>query len=252
MYKPDFRTRNNGVPILSKRDIETIGENFVRDFKPQALLDPQPLDVDRFAEFHMGLTIDYQFLSHCGVFLGMLVFNDTDKLVIYDAESGRAEYIHADARTVIIDNTLLEGNQEHRYRYTMGHEIGHDVFHSRYYAYNPDQMSMFDPTFERPMFKCRAVQPKSSNKRLWTDVDWMEWQANYFSSVLLMPATAVYALWKGYVLKKGDAMGAYLMITKTATTFNVSTEVAMYRLEALGLLKKGIWANEFSLQDLAI
>lgn len=33
---------------------------------------------------------------------------------------------------MIIDNTLLEKNQEHRYRFTMGHEASHGFLHKEF------------------------------------------------------------------------------------------------------------------------
>ena len=49
----------------------------------------------------------------------MTVFNDTDRVPVYDPIQNRAEYISARANTIIIDRTLLEENQEHRYRFTV-------------------------------------------------------------------------------------------------------------------------------------
>lgn len=157
MYRPQFRTKQNGVPVLSKKEIEIIGENFLRDFCPDALINPQPVDVERFLELYLGLKIDYQFLSNDCRYLGMMVFNDTDKVIIYNPEKNEADYIHADARTVLIDNRLLEENQEHRYRYTVGHECGHDIFHSGFYAFNPNQMSIFDRADDPAMVQCLSL-----------------------------------------------------------------------------------------------
>lgn len=82
----------------------------------------------------LGLNVDYKYLSHNGVYLGMMVFKDTNKIPIFDPETNRAEYIEKCANTIMIDSRLLEANQEHRYRYTMVHECGHAVFHSAVYA----------------------------------------------------------------------------------------------------------------------
>ena len=64
------------------------------------------MDIEGFIEFYLGMTPDYQYLSHNGVYLGMTVFNDTNKVPVYDPATNRAEYISAKARTVIIDNRL--------------------------------------------------------------------------------------------------------------------------------------------------
>ena len=161
MYTPSLRVKNNGVPILSKAEIDAIGERFVQDFQPEVLTNPSPVDIEGFIEFYLGMTPDYQYLSHNGVYLGMTVFNDTDKVPVFDPATNRAEYISAKARTVIIDNRLLDESQRHRYRFTLGHEGGHDIFHSGYFSYNPDQVSIFDDELIAPMIQCRVDNPRT-------------------------------------------------------------------------------------------
>ena len=84
MYTPSLRVKNNGVPILSKAEIDAIGERFVQDFQPEVLTNPSPVDIEGFIEFYLGMTPDYQYLSHNGVYLGMTVFNDTNKVPVFD------------------------------------------------------------------------------------------------------------------------------------------------------------------------
>lgn len=97
MYTPSLRVKNNGVPILSKAEIDAIGERFVQDFQPEVLTNPSPVDIEGFIEFYLGMTPDYQYLSHNGVYLGMTVFNDTNKVPVFDPATNRAEY-SADCR----------------------------------------------------------------------------------------------------------------------------------------------------------
>ena len=123
--------------MLSRKEIDVIGQNIVGDFMPEALKSPQEIDIDLLAQDYLGMDQDFQYLSHCGVYLGMTVFNDTDKVPVYDPQNNCADYISAKAHTVIIDKTLLEENQEHRYRFTMGHEAGHEFLHKEYFAYDP-------------------------------------------------------------------------------------------------------------------
>lgn len=236
-YTPTLKVKRNGVPILSKIDIDTIGENFVRDFQPNALVTPAPIDIDSFVELYLEMIPDYQYLSHNGIYLGMTVFNDTNAVPIYDPNTKRAEYISAKARTVIIDNRLLAENQRHRYRFTLGHEAGHDILHSAFFAYNPDQMNMFD-TPTPPMIQCRVDAGKASNKNLtqWDDHDWMEWQANRLSSAILMPKSAVMKIVSKF---KGDPKmlsGAIKLTKRISETFDMSDESALYRLKSLGVI----------------
>ena len=223
MYTPSLRVKNNGVPILSKAEIDAIGERFVQDFQPEVLTNPSPVDIEGFIEFYLGMTPDYQYLSHNGVYLGMTVFNDTNKVPVFDPATNRAEYISAKARTVIIDNRLLDESQRHRYRFTLGHEGGHDIFHSGYFSYNPDQVSIFDDELIAPMIQCRVDNgmTNKSDTRKWDDHDWMEWQANHLSAAVLMPKT--------------PSMGMF--IAQVSAVFDVSIQAATNRLKDLGYIK---------------
>ena len=154
MLNPKLRYDRHRVPILSKEGIDELGEAFVRDFNPEAMKEPSPLDVDRFVCDYLGLIQDFAYLSNDGRYLGMTVFNDTGRVIIYDPERDEADYMAVNAGTVIIDNTLLETGKERRYRFTM---------HRKSVAQ-------------------------------WTPGDRMEWQANRLSSALLMPRSMVYKL----------------------------------------------------------
>lgn len=239
MYTPSFRVKKSGVPVLSKKEIDTIGERFVRDFQPEVLTDPAPVDIESFIECYLGMTADYQYLSHNGVYLGMTVFNDTNRVIVFDPNTQRAEYIHAKARTVIIDNRLLEEDQHQRYRFTLGHEGGHDILHSGFFSYNPDQLSMFEPSYA-PMIQCRVdnTVSKRPNTGNWSDHDWMEWQANALASSILMPETAVRIVAEPYKSKLDKPLTRASLIVQISTVFDVSISAATIRLKDLGYIDK--------------
>jgi len=227
--------------VLSRKQIDAIGEGLVREFKPDALVTPQEIDIDLFAQDYLGLDQDFAYLSHCGVYLGMTVFNDTDKVPVYDPTTQQAEYMSAKAHTVIIDKTLLAENQEHRYRFTMGHEASHEFLHKEYFAYDPNQLTIFDFMGESPapMVQCRVDTKKldTTTQKTWNDRDWMEWQANALSSSILMPKSMVemvVADVKSRNLSKN--LMSYAVVEEVSSVFNVSFEAATYRLKQLGLI----------------
>lgn len=242
MVRTEIRRKRSGAPVLSRKEIDVIGENLVLDFSPEVLKNPQPVDIDLFAQDYLGMEQDFQYLSHCGVYLGMTVFNDTDMVPIYNPASDMAEYISAKAHTVIIDNTLLEENQEHRYRFTMGHEVGHEFLHREYFAFDPNQLSIFDfmqDTTQPAMVQCRVDSKKMDIKdsKSWGDKEWMEWQANALSSAMLMPKAAVLLVVKDVkqrVIKNGFI--SYALAEEVSSVFNVSFEAATYRLKQLGFI----------------
>ena len=235
MYYPHYQTSNSNFPILSKRDISVIAERYAREFMPEIVEDPQPFNVDGFAENYLGLQLDYQYLSNDARYLGMMVFNDTDRVIVYLPDADQAEYMHADQGTVIIDCSLLAKKQEHRYRFTMGHECGHWVFHRSYYGYDASQLNLFDT--QLPYIKCRESLEYDcygfTNK--WEDSKWMEWHADHFSAGLLMPETAVHLLLNRELSGNSSEQRK---ITLVSERFNVSEKAAFLRLQELGLIQQ--------------
>jgi Zn-dependent peptidase ImmA (M78 family) len=248
MIYPNVRRKRSGAPILSRNEIDEIGEAIVGDFDPSLLQKPQEVDIDLLVQDYFGLSQDFQYLSHCGLYLGMTVFNDTDKVIVYNPETARAEYISERADTVIIDNSLLANNQEHRYRFTMGHEGAHGFLHKPYFAYDPNQLTLFDFGLgdrpREPMVQCRIDSKQYSNKstKSWDDRDWMEWQANALSSSMLMPKSMVIKAVQDMECELPDEKNSrirwWMMASNISELFNVSFESATIRLKDFGFIPK--------------
>lgn len=243
MYEPQFRCRSNGVPILSHEDIESDAEMFIRDFDPDVLNNPKEVNIEEFAEFYLGLTPEYNNLTHCGLILGRMVFNDSNKVPVYDADAKRAEYIFAGRGTVMIDNTLL--TDEHRFRSTMGHESGHWIYQQSYFYRDPNQLFLFD-NLEQTSTACRKTDieggeaaQSNGRKQLCSDHDWLEHQAKYFSAAILMPRTAMRQVCGDKELRKRlreefPGFELEMLAAEVAEIFNVSSESAKIRIKQLG------------------
>lgn len=250
--KLSYRKRSNGMPILSMKEIDGFAEAILTDFNAFLLNEPTPVDMESFIEFYLGLTMDYQDLSHNRSILGMTVFSDC-RLPVFDKENGTVKIIPVQEKTVLIDNSLLEDGQEPRCRFTLGHEAAHWILHRHRYLVNKDQTTLFNIPASQPLVKCRQADGEQDNRRkvLATDYDWMEWQADYMSSALLMPKptfqkTARFVLRRAGVkegyLTKGvsnelDAIAEYLP-RKMAEVFHVSLQAAKIRCDKLGLIKE--------------
>ena len=234
MYTPSFKTSATKVPILSKDQLDTIGENLVEDFCPDALMYPQEIDIDRFLTNYLGAELDYKDLSHCGLYLGMTVFEDCGIVPVFNFDKWQAEYISVKAGTVLIDNCLLNGNQEHRYRFTAAHEGGHKVLHHDFFA------RLAEIAQEKgdyiPMIQCRVDStriPKCGGCNR-NDHEWMEWQANRLASAILMPKSMVI---KTVRTAKCKSRSVNAGLEAVAATFNVSNDAAWYRISELGLMR---------------
>lgn len=243
MYIPTVRRNSwSYLPILSRGDIDFMAEEFLKDFQPEALKVPTEIDIDGFIENYLGVNPDYQYLSHNMIYLGMTVFDDTNSVIIYDPSTERAEYISEKANTVIIDNRLLNENQEHRYRFTLGHESGHVIFHKAYFARQKKLSELFCVS-ATPYVQCYKPEYMYGKRKLESDSDWLEWQANQFSSSLLMPVTAVKKIMCDYDTTSDNDM--YNMLCEMETVFNVSFEAATNRLNALNIISKPVAAFDF-------
>jgi Zn-dependent peptidase ImmA (M78 family) len=246
----NIRRKKNGVPILSKIEIEQCAEALIQGFKPSLLKEPAPVPIDEFVELYLDLQMDYQDLTPDNSILGMVAFND-GYLKVYDFEKQRAKCIEVREGTVLIDNCLTPDDQRRRCRFTYGHESGHWIFHRERYKAMRGQLTLFEVE-EMETVKClnRNVESIARKNLLHTDEDWMEWQADYLSSALLMPRKsfhiAVQELFEvagvttGYIVKNQDAdldMYAQGMAPILADLFDVSVQAASIRLEKLGYVR---------------
>lgn len=237
-----YRSTATGVPILSTKELEDIGEALVQDFCPEVFSSPQPVDIETFTEIYAGLNLEYQYLSNCRVYLGMTVFHETNKLPIYNPNTNLAEYLHVPANTVLIEQSLLDDERMHHcYRFTMAHEAaGHAMLHKGYFKhkYNPNQLSLF-PVKEPPWVQCRKDFSKYKHSTLRKDNDWLEWQANTLGAIVLMPKKSVQQLVKSH--RHSLLWSKNVMINSVAQKFDVSPAAAQIRLESLGYIKRDIY-----------
>ena len=261
MIQLDFRSKANGVPILSKDIIEYCAEMIIHDYKPSMLKGPATLDVEDFSEFYAGLEIDYKDLTHNQSILGMMVFNDCC-IPVYDAERNKARKISVNEGTILIDNSLLEQDQLMRGRFTLCHEVSHWLLHRQMYMVDKNQISLFDYIEEQrqPVIKCRTADIESTGrKRLVTDEDWIEWQADYMASALLMPKNAFSKVVREKFNSSGMESGYYqigtdfekdlwveVMAYELADLFEVSVAAARIRLKNLGFVREE--SRQFSLE----
>ena len=84
MFQPTLQTKANGMPVISSSELDVLGERMLADFSPLAPIIPQEVDIDRFLLKHLGMKQDFHYLSHCGVYLGMTVFQTTHRLPVYN------------------------------------------------------------------------------------------------------------------------------------------------------------------------
>ena len=229
MYQPSLKTKRNGLPIITNNELDVLGERLVSDFSPPATIIPQEIDIDRFVINYLHMQQDFQYLSHCGVYLGLTVFQNTDFIPVFDPDLRIAKFVHEDASTVVIDNSILKDKTEHRYRFTMGHEASHFILHSSFFLNNIG-------TSEEHYIRCRADYSTNAHANdRWSDAIRAEQQANRLSSAILMPRCAVGIL-LSRTPNRGQSQWTEKAVNLMSSVFNVSPTAALYRLHNLGFV----------------
>lgn len=237
MYQPKLRKQRNGIPILRNCEIDTHAEAFLRDYDDTLLTTPKPVDVESFAEFYLDLSLDYVYLSHCGLILGRMVFQEIEPVPVYLPKKKCADYLYAKRGTLLIDNTLLDERKEYRLRSTIGHECGHWIFHSDYYA-GKNKRNHHKNTQPLELTGCKKTDIEggaetTGRRRLVTDTDWLEHHAKYFSAAVLMPKTPF--LQAVSELTDRGRLPETELSEKLAVVFQVSPASVKIRLQQLGV-----------------
>ena len=243
MITQSFARKASGVPILSRAQIDQIGEEVIRNYNPYLLERPQEVDIDDLIQNHLRLHQEYHYLSHNGSILGMMVFYDSNGIIVFNPDLNEAEYVSIFANTIVVDNSLLDEYQEARYRFTVAHEASHNLLHREYF----EELYKQKTTENTSEFtQCRIdTMTEMTGARYWVDNDWMEWQANCLASAILMPKSmvtrAISELDNKDIPKEERAKYERRMISQI---FNVSWEAAEYRLSKLELLSPTIKAED--------
>jgi hypothetical protein len=165
------------IPYLSEEAIERDAAALLNEYaNARGFTIAPPIPIEDIVEKHLKLGIE---------------FDDTHKLFgvprpAPDPDILGAIFI-ADRRIVIDESLDPEENptKEGRYRFTLGHEGGgHWRLHRHLFAKDRVQATMFGRA-AAPSFICRSSEAKKRE----------EWQADFYSSCLLMPRKLVFAAW---------------------------------------------------------
>lgn len=243
-----YNVGKHGLFILKRENIEDEAENILNQYCPTCLEEPKEIDVEKLIE-DMGLNLYYANMSKNSEVLGAFVFN---KGVIPTYIDDVLESKIYDEKTIIIDSKIAE-EEDPRLKFTYGHELGHYVTQYDLFHVNNNQLSLFDIVKERETAViCKREKVDLENtlnerKKLETKEDWQEWQANYFSSALLIPKCTLRIALKEYLdnydvmdqtplLNKLDEEKLKSLINNLSKIYNVSVEMMRNRLKTLKYL----------------
>lgn len=240
--------REHNLYVLSKDDIDFEAEQVLCQYYPRGLEEVCEIPVDEIIEA-MDINLIYRKLSMNKEILGGCIF-EKGKVEVYD-EFGNKSYEVIDDHTIIINSDLVDDN-DIRYGSSSGHELGHYVTQGDLFFKNKDQFSLFEPEPNETAIICKREVNNISHmfnkhKKLESKYDWMEWQANYFSTAITVPKKSLMKALDKYFIKYKDIFDKPLLenleskellelITNLSSGYNVSKELMANRLRNLELL----------------
>ena len=196
----------------------------------------------KFAAYYLGKEVRFEWLSNNGSVLGLSSFTAGTRVPIYVPEENSVEWQELGPDTILLSKLLEDAFlNPGRARFTLMHECAHHLLHTPYFqkieAARQKTAVAYSIQYDRD-------QAMLEGMNAWTDIDRMEWQANYLASALLMPEKRVSLVLekKGYkdtyfeqVMAGCAESTAYnQLINRLAGAFRVSTAVAKIRLEKRG------------------
>lgn len=167
------------VPIIHKEELDSVAEDFLRQYYPEALEKPTPVPAADLAA-RMGLTIRQEHISKtCSVF-GQVIFADCI-VPCYDEEKGVYHEVTVEEGTILVDPDVFFMRTLGSYNNTIVHECVHWGLHRRFFEleklYNEDAKSIV----------CQVKEGDAPEQKR-SPLEWMEWQANHLAPRILMPA----------------------------------------------------------------
>ncbi|MGD9880358.1 MAG: ImmA/IrrE family metallo-endopeptidase [Reyranella sp.] len=165
------------VRYLSEDEIEKEAELLLAEYaETTGTPFKLPVPVEEITTYHLALR------------LGFANLHETLRIPMLRDQPDILGAIWVDREAILIDRSLDPKHNPStagRYRFSVAHEIGHWRLHRSYVAKDANQASLFDGSAE-PTVICRSSQAKEP----------IEWQANFFSSCLLMPRHRVHKEWQ--------------------------------------------------------
>ena len=248
-----FKRHPDGTPIIRDADIVKFAEAQLRDYRPELLEVPGKIDPLHFIERYLGANIDFQDIYYeegTSPIAGATVFND-EEVRVFDRENMCIKDIPVKAGTIIIDNSTINDKNEGFARFTELHEAGHLNMHPAVYCKTPSQMSIFAA---RSLVLCKRETMEMGRRRLVTQEDFREHQANIYAAALEMPERPFTNLTLSLIQKYNIGIdrnsvlviprdfnydfevGLARIIGELADTFGASLQAVRIQLQARGFL----------------
>jgi hypothetical protein len=151
--------------------------------------------------------------------IALTAFKDC-KIKIFDKESESIKKVVVPARSVVMDNSIMDDNKEQLALFTGMHEGGHITMQWHVYTGETFDGEPFDPDYDwdddiEPVVYCRRsnIESKLSKKEKTTAEQWRERHADYSAAAITMP-NATFMPFVKQLLREHDFQRAWVMLDR--------------------------------------
>lgn len=221
------------VPYISKENLESVAEDFLRTHYKKALLEPVWVDPRELAA-NMGLDVKFVHITKDGSIFGRSYFYECET-ELYDPETNSTYREVIPAKTILVDKQAAFLYDLGTTNNTIIHECAHWDKHKKAFAlakiYNKELTNI----------GCKVVGGIVGDTMENSAVGWMEWQANALTPKIQMPKDMFKKKAESLISQIRKNTGEYDMIDiiqplieELRMHFGVSKTAAKIRLIELG------------------
>lgn len=247
-FDPTGIGKKDGAYFISHSFLDDKTEQILNDYAPKLLQEPQAIDYEDFIINYLGANeMSFAHLySEQGQTLGCTVFN-RQAIDVFDKERQCRTKLEMPEKSIILDNSVVDGKRKAQEIITALHEAGHLWMHKGFYMQHDGQL-YFDE--RKGIVCCRKDDIFSAkyNCKLADAHHRREWQATAFAVKLAMPKSSIKVATAEILTKYGvngtliideceetDMLFQHTLPEELRNIYGVSKESIRYRLKELGL-----------------
>lgn len=243
---------------MTYEQISEIGESFVKDFdlfflkeKPRRPnRNPYTTPIEQFASRYLGLNIRIVRFAENSDMLALTAFASAD--IEIKKEDGLSENILIKPNDILLSHIFNQITRHNLYvtkRFTLAHECAHQILYTI-------QKEVEERIAQQKSIACYCPP---GPRKLETELDWDEWQANVLAASILMPEYKVRSFFEGHFLSAHKLQSFdgffnswdYSILCGFCFWFGVSKTAAMIRLKHLNLLEEKSFSDFFDPLEVA-
>jgi len=246
------------------REIDELAHAILADYKPDLLREPGKINLEHFLEHYLGANVQFHDIYNDDPehpILALTTFTE-GSVNVFNREKECVSSIVVPARTIIIDNEVMDQGNEGFALFSGLHEGGHLTLHWNVFvddngiAHGRKEATAYgrkDDTASVICCRRENIENYGFTKKERSPADWREHQADYYAAAIAMPnATFIpfvhqffrdNEVYKGHI-KMGynpdlDILAHDLLPEYISEVYGVSRRAARIKLRKCGIVSGG-------------